>query len=96
MWIQQRRRLLSVVISYNNKSLSSPITNKYFPEQEDDFKLPSDKLRELEVNLNKCFRIYKDQYYNLGTISSVYAWDLGETTIEDGFAVAILIKNSKE
>jgi hypothetical protein len=44
--------------------------------------------------MNKIFNVYSKLYYT-NAITSVYAWDLGDKTIEDGFAVAILIKNSK-
>jgi len=72
---------------------SSPISNTYFPVQEDEFRLPSPKLRELEVNFNKIFSLYAKQYYS-NPVTSVYASDIGEKTIEDGFTIAILIKNS--
>jgi len=55
--------------------------------------MPSPKLREMEINLNKVFALYAKLYYS-NPITSVYLWDLGERTIEDGFAVAILIKNN--
>ena len=48
----------------------------------------------MEVNFNKLFAVYAKLYY-ANPITSVYMWDLGDVTVEDGFAVAILIKNSK-
>lgn len=47
----------------------------------------------MEINFNKIFSLYAKNYYN-APITSVYLWDLGDKTIEDGFAVAIVIKNS--
>lgn len=72
-------------------SYRSPITNKYYPEVEDG-RYPSKSLRELEVKLNKAFNAYCRAYYSNSTISSVYCWELGEA-IEEGFAVAVMIKN---
>ncbi len=41
------------------------------------------------------FSIYSSLYYSSNTVSSVYVWELGNS-IEDGFIVSILIKNSTE
>jgi capping protein beta len=73
-------------------SYRSPHSNKYFPET-DDAKYPSKELRELEVKLNKIFGLYSRSYYSTSTISSVYCWDTN-ISIEDGFSIAILIKNA--
>jgi capping protein beta len=72
-------------------SYRSPISNKYYPPCL-DATYPSSSLRELEIKLNKMFGLYSRAYYSPTTISSVYCWDLGNK-IEDGFAIAILIKN---
>lgn len=40
--------------------------------------MPSDKLREMEVQANKVFDRYRDVYYGAGSISSVYFWETGE------------------
>lgn len=73
-------------------SYRSPHSNSYFPPQE-DAKYPPTELRDLEIKLNKIFSIYTRAYYSPATVSSVYVWELGDNR-EDGFAVAVLIKNS--
>ena len=47
----------------------------------------------MELEFNKMFGIYTKAYYSPTTVSSCYLWELGET-IEDGFAVVCLIKNT--
>lgn len=66
-------------------SYRSPWSNKYFPEIEDGV-LPSEKLRELEIQANNAFDTYRDMYFE-GGVSSVYLWEL-----DHGFAGCILIK----
>lgn len=70
-------------------SYRSPWTNRYDPPL-DDGALPSKGLRELEVQANEVFDIYRDLYYE-GGVSSVYCWDL-----DDGFAAVILIKKTQD
>lgn len=48
--------------------------------------MPSDKLRELEIQTNEVFDAYRELYFE-GGVSSVYLWDLAE-----GFAGCFLIK----
>ena len=72
-------------------SYRSPHSNIYYPYI-DDGRHPSKALRELEIKLNKMFANYARAYYSPSTISSCYCWDLG-TEIEQGFVVAVLIKN---
>jgi capping protein beta len=48
--------------------------------------LPSDRLRQLEIDANQAFEQYREMYYE-GGVSSVYFWDL-----ENGFAGVVLIK----
>jgi len=71
-------------------SYRSPWTNRYDPPL-DDGALPSKQLRELEVQANEVFDIYRDLYYE-GGVSSVYCWDL------DGgaFAAVVLIKKTQD
>ena len=75
-------------------SYRSPFSNKYYPVPDDDAKYPSSELRYLEEKLNKMFKLYVKFYYNENkdAISSVYCWELGDSK-EDGFGVAVLIKN---
>lgn len=65
----------------------SPWSNKYDPPLEDGA-MPSDKLRQLEVDANKAFEMYRDMYFE-GGVSSVYLWDL-----DHGFAGVVLIKKA--
>ena len=57
----------------------SPWSNLYEP-QLDDGAMPSDRLRQLEIDANKAFDLYREMYFE-GGVSSVYLWDL-----EHGFA----------
>ena len=66
-------------------SYRSPWSNKYDPPLEDGA-VPSDSLRELEIQANQAFDTYRELYYE-GGVSSVYLWDL-----QEGFAGVILIK----
>jgi capping protein beta len=78
-------------------SYRSPITNKYYPPMEDG-RMPSKDLRSLEESLNKIFSLYTNAYYCTNSssgICSCYCWDLGDS-IEQGFAVAILIRHLVE
>jgi len=72
-------------------SYRSHHSNKYCPSIEDG-RLPSEALRKLEIKFNKMFSIYTKAYYSSSTVCSCYLWDLGDS-IEDGFAVSVLIKN---
>ncbi|KAJ1699528.1 hypothetical protein LUZ63_008040 [Rhynchospora breviuscula] len=66
----------------------SPWSNRYFPPLEDG-PLPSEELRNLEVEGNEVFSIYCDQYYE-GGISSVYMWE----DDNHGFVACFLIKKN--
>lgn len=66
-------------------SYRSPWSNAYEPPLEDGA-MPSERLRVLEIKVNRAFDFYRDMYYS-GGISSVYLWDL-----DQGFAGVILIK----
>ena len=54
----------------------------------DDANLPSEKLRQLEIDANHAFDMYREMYFD-GGVSSVYMWDL-----DHGFAGVVLIKKS--
>jgi len=70
-------------------SYRSPWTNKYDPPLPDEA-TPSAKLRQVEIQANDVFDIYRDLYFE-GGVSSVYCWDL-----EDGFASVVLIKKTQD
>nr|CAB3500652.1 unnamed protein product [Digitaria exilis] len=64
----------------------SPWSNKYDPPLEDGT-VPSDEMRNLEIEANEVFSVYRDQYYE-GGISSVYIWE----DEDNGFIAYFLIK----
>jgi len=70
-------------------SYRSPWSNTYTPSLPDGA-VPTPELRQLEVEANETFDIYRDLYFE-GGISSVYCWNL-----DDGFAACILIKKSQD
>ncbi len=79
--------------NYESFSYRSPWSNIYFPVVEFP-KFPPNELRELEIILNKLFKVYTKLYYGNEAVSSVYIWEQGES-IESGFSCALLVKNSK-
>jgi len=84
-----RRDYLLCDYNRDGDSYRSPWSNEYDPPLSDGA-LPSDKLRELEVEANHVFDVYRDLYYE-GGVSSVYCWDL-----DGGFAACILIKKTQD
>jgi len=70
-------------------SYRSPWSNKYDPPLSDGA-VPSKELRQMEVQANEIFDIYRDLYFE-GGVSSVYMWDL-----DSGFAAVILIKKTQD
>jgi len=70
-------------------SYRSPWSNTYDPPLEDGT-LPSDKLRQLEMDANNKFDIYREMYFE-GGVSSVYMWEL-----DVGFAAVVLIKKAMD
>lgn len=89
---EEKDSFLNCEYNRDGDSYRSPLTNKYYPPLE-DARYPSKELRELEIKLNKIFTLYGKNYYSNTTVTSCYCWELGDK-LEDGFAVAILIKNS--
>jgi len=71
-------------------SYRSPWTNEYDPPLSDGV-LPSPKLRAMETLANDIFEGYREMYYE-GGISSVYFWDLDESS----FAACVLVKKDAE
>ena len=76
--------LLLVTVLY---FIRSPWSNQYDPPME-DANLPSEQLRQLEIDANHAFDMYREMYFE-GGVSSVYFWDL-----DHGFAGVILIKKA--
>ena len=79
------RKFLCCDYNRDGDSYRSPWSNEYSPALDDGF-LPSDSLREIEIEANELFDAYRELYFE-GGISSVYLWDL-----DDGFAGCFLIK----
>jgi len=84
-----RRDYLLCDYNRDGDSYRSPWTNKYDPPLRDGA-VPSEKLRQQEVQANDVFDIYRDLYFE-GGVSSVYLWDL-----DGGFAGVILIKKTQD
>jgi capping protein beta len=85
------RKYLLCDYNRDGDSYRSPWTNEYNPPIEDgDGFVPSDQLRELEIQTNEVFDAYRELYFE-GGVSSVYLWDLAE-----GFAGCFLIKKDVE
>eukprot|EP01103_Thecamoeba_quadrilineata_P013037 TRINITY_DN3501_c0_g1_i1.p1 TRINITY_DN3501_c0_g1~~TRINITY_DN3501_c0_g1_i1.p1 ORF type:complete len:283 (+),score=49.50 TRINITY_DN3501_c0_g1_i1:41-850(+) len=70
-------------------SYRSPFSNRYNPPL-DGGVVPSEKAREMEVQANEVFDVYRGLYYE-GGVASVYCWD-GPA----GLAAAILIKKTQD
>jgi len=75
-------------------SYRSPWSNKYDPPVEDGT-VPPPELRELELQMNDAFDIYRELYYE-GGVSSVYLWESDPDSGSDNFAGALLIKKTAE
>ncbi|OVA17029.1 F-actin-capping protein subunit beta [Macleaya cordata] len=77
-----------ILCEYNRDadSYRSPWSNKYHPPLEDG-QQPSAALRQMEIEANDVFAIYRDQYYE-GGVSSVYMWE----DDNEGFIACFLIK----
>jgi len=85
------RKYLLCDYNRDGDSYRSPWTNQYNPPIEDgDGFVPSDALRELEIQTNEVFDAYRELYFE-GGVSSVYLWDL-----QEGFAGCFLIKKDVE
>lgn len=85
---QAKRDYLLCDYNRDADSYRSPWSNRYDPPLADG-NVPSATLRQLEVQMNDVFDIYRDLYYE-GGVSSVYCWD-----IDDGFAACLLFKKSE-
>eukprot|EP01091_Cochliopodium_minus_P009624 TRINITY_DN2404_c0_g1_i1.p1 TRINITY_DN2404_c0_g1~~TRINITY_DN2404_c0_g1_i1.p1 ORF type:complete len:285 (+),score=76.65 TRINITY_DN2404_c0_g1_i1:44-856(+) len=85
----QKRDYLLCDYNRDGDSYRSPWSNNYDPQIKDGT-LPSDQLREIEIEGNKVFDKYRELYFG-GGVSSVYCWDL-----EEGFASVVLIKKTQD
>jgi len=85
-----RRDYLLCDYNRDSDSYRSPWSSKYDPALPDGNQ-PSQKLRQLEIQANEAFDIYRDLYFE-GGVSSVYLWDLEGT----GFAGVVLIKKTQD
>jgi len=83
---QSKKDYLLCDYNRDGDSYRSPWSNTYDPPI-DDGNIPSDRLRDLEIQANSAFDTYRELYYE-GGVSSVYLWDLEPS----GFAGVILIK----
>jgi len=83
--VASKRDYLLCDYNRDGDSYRSPWSNTYDPPLPDGA-VPTDKLRELEIQANAAFDTYRELYFE-GGVSSVYLWDL-----EHGFAGVVLIK----
>lgn len=83
------RKYLLCDYNRDGDSYRSPWSNTYDPAIDDGF-LPSEKLRNMEIEFNELFDAYREMYFEGGT-SSVYLWDQ-----DQGFAGCFLIKKNVE
>lgn len=74
-----------------------PWLNTYFPALADaeGAPFPLLELRPLEEYANDLFDVYRDLYYEGGTLS-VYLWDTGDSVAVDGFAGVVLLQKNAE
>jgi capping protein beta len=79
-----------ILCDYNRDgdSYRSPWSNTYFPAMGDGF-LPSKRLRDIEVEANNLFDVYRKMYFEGGT-SSVYIFETDEKD-DEGFGACFLI-----
>jgi capping protein beta len=84
-----------ILCDYNRDgdSYRSPWSNTYFPALEDGF-LPSARLRNLEVEANKLFDVYRKMYFETGH-SSVYFFETDDKNA-DSFGACFLIHKDVE
>ena len=82
------RQFLLCDYNRDGDSYRSPWSNAYSPALDDGF-LPSDRVRALEVEANTVYDMYRELYFEAGSVSSVYMWDL-----DGGFAGCFLIKKT--
>jgi len=82
-----------ICCEYNREgdSYRFPGTNDYFPPLE-NITFQNEKLLDLEIKLNKLFKIYTKFYYSENAISSVFCYVIDESNIDE-FVVAVLISN---
>jgi capping protein beta len=79
-----------ILCDYNRDgdSFRSPWSNQYYPAIDDGF-MPSSRLRQLELEANKIFDVYRKQYFD-GGFSSVYFFET-EKRDEKSFGSCFLI-----
>jgi len=79
-----------ILCDYNRDgdSYRSPWSNKYFPEMEDGF-LPTQRLRQMEMEANTIFDTYRKLYFE-GGYSSVYFFNTDEKD-DKSFGACFLI-----
>jgi capping protein beta len=79
-----------ILCDYNRDgdSYRSPWSNTYFPELEDGF-LPTQRLRQMEIEANDVFDVYRKLYFETGQ-SSVYFFNTDEKD-DKSFGACFLI-----
>jgi len=83
-----------ITCDYNRDgdSFRSPWSNTYFPEADGDALFPSKYLRDLEQDANNLFDVYRKLYFEGGSFSSVYFFNIeGSSDETKGFGSCWLI-----
>ena len=83
-----------ICCEYNREgdSYRYPGTNNYYPPLE-NINPQNENLLDLEIKLNKLFKIYTKFYYSENAISSVFCYVIDEDNYDE-FVVAVLISNT--
>jgi capping protein beta len=90
------RDFLGCDYNRDGDSFRSPWTDTYIPPAA-GAPQPSQRLRQLEIQLNAAFDTYRDMYFE-GGVSSVYLWDLDEDPVASkdmAFAGCVLVKKGE-
>eukprot|EP00471_Norrisiella_sphaerica_P006766 CAMPEP_0184480120 /NCGR_PEP_ID=MMETSP0113_2-20130426/1620_1 /TAXON_ID=91329 /ORGANISM="Norrisiella sphaerica, Strain BC52" /LENGTH=268 /DNA_ID=CAMNT_0026858393 /DNA_START=36 /DNA_END=842 /DNA_ORIENTATION=+ len=91
------KKYISCDYNRDGDSFRSPWSNTYFPPAESDALYPSKYLRQLEVDANAIFDVYRKLYFEGGSYSSVYFFSVEGCPDETkGFGACWLIHKDVE
>eukprot|EP00466_Bigelowiella_natans_P000834 jgi/Bigna1/48623/estExt_Genewise1.C_290096 len=87
-----QKKFITCDYNRDGDSFRSPWSNKYFPEADSEALYPSKYLRQLEVDANAIFDVYRKLYFEGGSYSSVYFFSIeGSSDEKKGFGPCWLI-----
>lgn len=90
---ETKKEFLKCRFNKSGASYRSPWTNEYFPSTQNG-KYPPDELRDIEEEMGFLLEKYKNLYYGNESISSFYAWEMGESLINGFGACALIVKKT--